>query len=345
MAANSQTLSLADHIELFREIWQAIMGISACKRAANNLPPLTQNEVATSVKADDAIVSRILRGIDLPKNNAVLVRIAKEYGASDSQIRALLTLASAIAAEEANEKDLALLYRGMFDPLFEVDTFAQEINSPANVVFHGLLDLGVSRNAAIAIGKAVTAATSEEAAVGGVILALNRSDEPTARDALKRLPELLERTNTLRQIVAIDPDVPWAGRLGRRVLRQGQNDGVQHATWSHIPNVLLTKISLDKGKHVRDIRHGGVEFLFLASGAGIFEMQSVGKVDLTEEGRQVIAYKPAHPHHFTATLDATRLWVVSYLRPEGGKRDAIREVLRSARRFAGALGRKLKPAE
>jgi hypothetical protein len=345
VAKVTETSNTDSNLSLYCELWQAIIVGFQRQRKSLGIPIQTQAEIAIKAKTDDAAVSRIIHGDGLLKNSALLMRVARAYGATDPQIRALITLASAAAAEKDEDPELAALYRGMFEPLFTADRFAAEINLPANIVFHSLIDVGVSTPIAEKIGNQVEATETEAAAIGAVILALNGCNDPAAQNAVRRLPDLLERAKTFGQIVPINPDVPWAGRLGRRVLKQSENQGIRHATWARIPNVLLTRISLKKGEKVSDRRHGGIEFLFLAAGSGVFEMVTVGSVELREDIRPLVAYRPQHSHHFTATADQTRIWVVSYLKADESKRDAIHEVLFAARRSAGATGRRGQSGE
>jgi len=328
----SRLTKQASDDQRYQRLWAAITdNAKRIALAENKLPP-NQTIAARDLGIDPAGVSRILAGKDLPQNQELLLRMARFYRASDSQIRALLALASALSAERRGEAELAKLYRAQFLPLFEEDAFVEEINTPRNIAFHAMLEIGVTRDEAITIAEAIDESNRDvAAAIGTIAMKLATGTTPMSGPALARIGDLIAFGKVFQQIVAIDMDVPWGGPLSRVVRHQLRDQAfLRLGSWTRIPNIAFTSFQLAANKTITDRKHSGFEFVFLVGGSGSFEMKSVGEVKMNPAGRYIVAYRPRHSHSFIAGAKGASLFVVSYLRSGEEMRDPIDELLRAA---------------
>jgi hypothetical protein len=314
----------------YHRLWTAVVKNSDRLRSADGFGPLTQAEVAKAVSADPAVVSRLMSAKELPRHLNLLLEVAKTYQASEAETRTLLVLAHAIIAEQNDSPELAGLYASMFEPLFAATSFADKINSIQNVIFNTLVDVGLSKDAAIELVNEIGTPNSPHEALGALITAIGDSTQRECKQVMTDLPRLLDRTKTYTELAVLDFNAPSRERIDRVILRYNRKQkGIKHSSWA-LPKVLLTQIDLGKNQCVRDASHPGFEFLFLSEGDGVFSMKSVGDVTLSYNGPSIVAYRPTHPHHFTAGADGARLFVVSYLRRDKNDVDAIKQVIETA---------------
>lgn len=261
------------------------------------------------------------------------MKIAQAYEARPEETRVLLVYASALVAADANEEAVASCFLSMFRPLFSEQGLARKVIKPREIAYHMLLDMGLPPSQAAKVAERVGEDTNPQEAMGWIVTALPDADAGDVLNTTK-LKTLLATFNTYRNVAVVDFDSPFA-ETSPYLSRAESRGDCKARIWRAVPNVTVTRIDVLSKRSVKDRAHAGYEFIFLERGTGEFEIGGLRPVELSEGGRQLIAYRSSSPHTFTAGPNGARLYVTSYHpqseRKADSKHDPVDDVLKAAK--------------
>jgi transcriptional regulator with XRE-family HTH domain len=316
------------NFKLLREqyclLWRALLE----RRRLGQRIDETQGAIAEKVGLDAATISRLVSGRTLPRSLDTLIRVAEYIGAKQRETKVLMIWASALIAFDSGEKRAAEELATVFHPLFDEEAFGSKLISVPSVVENVLVHLGVPGDVAAEISRGVADDPAEAARV------LYLSDEP----AIERVMKGVKRDD-LKDIQKTYSQIAIANFREQPAIRKLLRSGVEIGLWRRVPNLTVTRIRLKADEVVTDSPHDGYEFLLLMRGSGSFTMSGLSPVALSEEGRQLIAYRPNGVHSFAAARDGARLFVMSYVRPQDVT-NPENDVVADARREVEALRRR-----
>lgn len=301
----------------FCSIWRDLFAIYR----ASNPGIRTQAALAGQLDTDEATLSRVFNGKDLPRDPEVIVKLAKGLNAAPREVRVLLIWAAALAAHDTGGHQSAQLLASMFMPLFDGNEFGRQLIEASSIIENILVDLGMPHKAAKELVHSIIdhrEVRATEAVIKEASQFLIFNDVPEIRAVLKgiSIDKLRDLQSTYTKIAA-----PTFRLSASKAVRRSAPDT---KAWDRIPNLVLTRIELDPDKSVKDGPHSGFEFLILLRGSGKFTMKGITPIRLSEDGRQFIGYKPSDPHAFNADALGASLMIVSYLQR---KHDPTRDVL------------------
>lgn len=340
----------AKHAELerWRRLWTALLQRQRLECAEQNRPYPTRSDVADQLGRDPAELSRLINQALCPKDQSLLVRAAKLFGASAEETRALLVLHQVICACSEGLHDVAESYREMFRPVYGERGFLNSINPGSNVLYQVLLEAGVESGRALELTEQVAPSLAQPECADQLAQLVGlafREGSLALFDAVRgaSLENLRTSFRKHSHILTIDFGVPWGHRPRRRtesepLRRSGapfrlrkQAAALRSAGyWDCIPSIRISRLEVFADKFVEDQRHAGVEFVAVMKGGGVFEMEGVGSLQLDADGRSLIAYQPAATHRFTASSNGATMVVIEYEGPSVQGRDPIDHLIAHA---------------
>jgi transcriptional regulator with XRE-family HTH domain len=321
-----------DCIVAYERLWAAIRERS----------DLTDAALARDIGADQAALSRMIRGQKLPRRHKMLVAAAEKCGADESEIRLLMAIVGAIQAYRDDEDEVASYYSRMFNPLFSQDAYKGHLNSPRTVAANILFDRGISITDEVSQILGRIPGSGENFDLTLLIRELfglaaqGRSDISAVIDNLTA-KQIRHSLKTYQNLVALDFRWEWV-RLKHppRLRKKQRQTNLEAYTCAALPHVQITIISFSAGEDLDEPAHGGTEFIFLCRGSGKFKLEGMNPVSLHTSNRRFIAHNAQLKHSFVAGADGAELVVIDYCRPN---KDRIDPAIQAAERRTRILKR------